>query len=351
MNILIATTHVPFVRGGAEIHAEELHRALTEAGHRAEIVRIPFKWYPAERILDQMLAARLLDLTEVNGDKVDLLIGLKFPAYLIPHPRKVLWILHQHRAAYDLWEHALGDLSRDPAGAQVRHAIMQADRNTMTNATRIFANSRNVASRLARFNQIAATPLYHPPPGAGDFYTGEAQDYLFFPSRLWHSKRQSLVLEALAETRERDIRIRFAGVADAPAYADELRALAVRLGVADQVEWLGHISEEEKRRQYANALAVIYPPVDEDYGYVTLEAMLAAKPVVTCTDSGGTLEFVEHRATGFIAEPTAHALAASLDHIYTHRDEAKMLGAAARARYDALGITWANVVNQLTFTV
>jgi glycosyltransferase involved in cell wall biosynthesis len=162
MNILIATTHVPFVRGGAEIHAEELHRALIEAGHRAEIVRIPFKWYPAERILDQMLAARLLDLTEVNGDKVDLLIGLKFPAYLIPHPRKVLWILHQHRAAYDLWEHALGDLSRDPAGAQVRHAIMQADRNTMTNATRIFANSRNVASRLARFNQIAAYAALSP---------------------------------------------------------------------------------------------------------------------------------------------------------------------------------------------
>lgn len=349
MNILIATTHVPFVRGGAEVHAEELQHALASSGHRAEIVRVPFKWYPAERILDHMLAARLLDLTEVNGDKVDLLIGLKFPAYLIPHPRKVLWILHQHRAAYDLWEHPLGDLWRDSAGAQVRHAIMQADRNTIQQATRIFANSRNVAARLARFNSIAATPLYHPPPNAGDFYTAEAQDCLFFPSRLWHSKRQALILEALAETTARDIRIRFAGVADAPAYADELRALALRLGVADRVEWLGHITEEEKRRQYAHALAVVYPPVDEDYGYVTLEAMLAHKPVITCTDSGGTLEFVEHRTTGLIAEPTAHAIAASLDYIWTHRDEAQTWGTAARARYDALGITWANVVNQLTF--
>ena len=40
------------------------------------------------------------------------------------------------------------------------------------------------------------------------------------------------------------------------------------------------------------ALGVIFPPLDEDYGYVTLEAMLAAKPVITCTDSGGPLEFV-----------------------------------------------------------
>lgn len=351
MNILIATTHVPFVRGGAEVHAEELQRALAEAGHRAEIVRIPFKWYPAERILDHMLGARLLDLTEVNGDRVDLLIGLKFPAYLIPHPRKVLWILHQHRAAYDLWEHPLGDLWRDSAGAQVRHAIMQADRNAIQQATRIFANSRNVAARLARFNRINATPLYHPPPNSTEFYTDAAQDYLFFPSRLWHSKRQALVLEALAETIARDIRIRFAGVADAPAYAEELRALAARLGVADRVEWLGHITEEEKRRHYAHALAIVYPPVDEDYGYVTLEAMLARKPVITCTDSGGTLEFVEHRATGFIAEPTAHALAASLDYIWLHRDEAQTWGVAARARYDSLGITWANVVNQLTFSV
>src|SRR5437773_2205296 len=127
MRILIATVQVPFVRGGAEVLAEGLRDALHREGHQAEIVAIPFKWYPPERILDQMLACRLLDLTESSGTPVDRVIGLKFPAYLIPHPNKVLWIVHQHRSAYDLWDHPLGDLINFPNGVQVRDAIRLAD--------------------------------------------------------------------------------------------------------------------------------------------------------------------------------------------------------------------------------
>src|SRR5439155_3184295 len=67
---------------GAEIHAEGLLQALRVEGHEAEIVAVPFKWYPPERILETMLACRLLDLTESAGTRVDRVIGLKFPAYL-----------------------------------------------------------------------------------------------------------------------------------------------------------------------------------------------------------------------------------------------------------------------------
>src|SRR5262245_8557462 len=83
MRILIATVQVPFIRGGAEVHAEGLRDALIDSGHEAEIIAVPFKWYPPERIIDHMLACRLLDVTEVMGTPVDLLIGLRFPAYLI----------------------------------------------------------------------------------------------------------------------------------------------------------------------------------------------------------------------------------------------------------------------------
>src|SRR3954462_3359539 len=118
MKVLVVTAQAPFVRGGAEIHAEGLCSALRAAGHQAEIAAIPFKWYPPEAIPPQMLACRLLDMTESDGMKIDVLIGLKFPAYLIPHPNKVLWVLHQHRPAYDLWDHALGDLAPHPRGAE-----------------------------------------------------------------------------------------------------------------------------------------------------------------------------------------------------------------------------------------
>src|SRR5258708_33811416 len=102
MRILIATTHVPFVRGGAEMHADGLRQALRVAGHEAEIVALPFKWYPPETILDHMLACRLLDLTEVMGAPVDIFIGFKFRAYMTHHPNKVLWPCHLQSTHYDL---------------------------------------------------------------------------------------------------------------------------------------------------------------------------------------------------------------------------------------------------------
>ncbi len=346
MRILIATTHVPFIRGGAEVHAEGLRDALQAAGHDVEIVAVPFKWYPPEKVLDHMLACRLLDLTEVAGTPVDLLIGLKFPAYLIPHPRKVLWILHQFRTAYDLWDHELGDLIYRSDGAEVRDAIRDADRRLIPEARRIFANSGNVAARLKYFCGIDAVPLYHPPPNAEKFFTKPAADYIFFPSRLCLPKRQALVLEALAHTK-RPVRVKFAGAADQPAYKNELRSLAHKLRVQDRVEWLGLISEEEKRELYAFSLAVIYPPLDEDYGYVTLEAMLAEKPVITCTDSGGPLEFVRHLETGLIAEPQAQSIAGALDSIWENREAAKNWGEAGRSLYRTMNISWDGVVRKL----
>ncbi len=346
MRVLIGTTHVPFIRGGAEAHAEGLRDALIAAGHEAEIVAVPFKWYPPEKILEHMLACRLLDLTEVAGLPVDLFIGLKFPAYLIPHPRKVLWILHQFRTAYELWDHPLGDLIYSPNGHGVRDAIREADRRIISQSRKVFANSANVAARLKEYCGIDSTPLYHPPPEAEKFHTATAEDYLFFPSRLCLPKRQALVLEALAQTHH-PVRVRFAGTPDNPTYASELKALARKLCVQDRVSWLGQISEEAKRDLYARARAIIYPPIDEDYGYVTLEAMLASKPVITCSDSGGPLEFVREGETGLIAAPTAAALGLAMDHLWENTSEAKRMGDSGRVLYDRLNINWAEVVRKL----
>ncbi len=346
MRILIATVQVPFIRGGAEIHAENLRDAIRAAGHEAETIAIPFKWYPPEKILDHMLACRLLDVTEVAGTIVDTVIGLKFPAYFIPHPNKVLWILHQHRTAYELWDHPLSDLIYYPNGSQIRDAIREADRRLLPEARAIYANSRNVATRLKTYCGIDSTPLYHPPPHAEQFYSSPAEDYIFFPSRLCVPKRQRLVLEALALTKQ-PVRIYFAGVADHPSYMGDLKSSARKLEAAGRVVWLGQVSEDEKRRHYARSLGVVYPPVDEDYGYVTLEAMLASKPVITCNDSGGPLEFVLEGETGLIAGPTPENLAAALDTLWADRERAKAWGEAGRALYQSLGLTWEKVVKKL----
>ncbi|HVG38626.1 MAG TPA: glycosyltransferase family 4 protein, partial [Pyrinomonadaceae bacterium] len=307
---------------------------------------IPFKWYPPERILDHMLACRLFDVTEAAGATIDLVIGLRFPAYLIPHPRKVLWILHQHRAAYDLWGHPSENMDAYPGAAQVRESIQRADRAFIPQAEKVFANSRNVADRLRKYCGLESTPLYHPPPGAEEFYCAEPEEYLYFPSRLCQAKRQTLVIEALAQTK-RPVRVRFSGSPEIPAYADDLAAFARRHGVERRVEWLGQLTEGQKRDAYARALGVVYPPLDEDYGYVTLEAMLASKPVIVSRDSGGPLEFVREGETGIVADPTLEALAAGMDELWGDREGARRMGEGGRRAYDELRITWPHVVSQL----
>ena len=346
LRILIATVRVPFVDGGAEILAAGLCRVLIEAGHRAEIVAIPFKWYPPERILDQMLACRLLDLSETVGVAVDRLIGLKFPAYLIPHPRKVLWLLHQHRQAYDLWQHPLNDLHQYSTGAEVRAAIHRADTELIPQARGVFTISNNVAARMSRYCGLQGTPLYHPPQDSGLFYTCPMEDFFYFPSRINALKRQDLVLEALAQTRL-PVKICFSGPANEGAFERMCVTLAQKKGCADRVQWLGPVSEESKRDLYARSLGVLFPPVDEDYGYVTLEAMLARKPVITCADSGGPLEFVVNRQTGLVCEPTPQSLAAAMDELWENRESARRLGEAGRQRYSDLRIDWSTVLDRL----
>jgi glycosyltransferase involved in cell wall biosynthesis len=346
VRIIIATVQIPFVSGGAESHAEGLKSALIAEGHEASIVTVPYNPAVPEHIPDQMLACRLMVLSEVLGTRVDRLIALKFPAYLIPHPHKIVWVLHQHRAAYDLWDYPFEDLSATPRGVMVREAIRRADQ-LLAEAAAVYANSKNVANRLAHFCGIAAQPLYHPPPNAESFYCArETEEYFFFPSRLSASKRQSLVLEALALTKQK-VKVRFAGVPDSAEYGKRLKSLGEKLGLESRVEWLGFIPEEEKREHYAKAIAVIFPPVDEDYGYITLEAMLSSKAVITCDDSGGPLEFVMHKETGLIAKPTATALAKALDGFWQDRTLAATYGRSGRDHYRHLKLSWPEVVRQL----
>lgn len=347
MRIVIATVQVPFVWGGAEYHAKELKEALKRAGHEAEIVAVPFKWYPPERIPEHILACRLFDLTESCGNKIDLLIGLKFPAYYFPHPNKVLWILHQHRQAYELWGTEYSDLHLLPVGPAVREAIIRADNLYIKEARKIFTNSQNVSSRLKRFNQIPSIPLYHPCPNADKFYCETYDNYILFPSRLTNIKRQHLAVEAMRYVKS-PIKLYVVGRADVPAYREHLEKLVRQYNLEEKVKFFDFVSEEEKRALYARCRAVLFPPYDEDYGYVTLEAFYSSKAVITCTDSGGPLEFVENGETGLICEADPQKIAEAIDILGDSESLARRMGENAREKILSMNISWERVVRELT---
>src|SRR5204863_8337101 len=142
--------------GGTEIFADGLVDALRTAGHEAELVSVPFKWYPNDRVLTQAFLWRLLDLEESNGRPIDAVIATKFPSYVVKHPNKVVWLLHQFRQAYELDGTYLGQFSDSAEDRATVQAVRRLDGVALGEARRVFATSRNVADRLQRFNGIAA---------------------------------------------------------------------------------------------------------------------------------------------------------------------------------------------------
>jgi glycosyltransferase involved in cell wall biosynthesis len=340
LKILVTANLVPFIHGGAEYHIAGVVRALQHAGHDVELLRLPFRFSPEADIVRAMEHATSLDLIQPNGVSIDQVISLQFPGYGVKHPDHRVWVMHQHRAVYELFDAAGGT----PALAKLRERVTTFDNAALASANAVFANSRRVAERLQHFNGIAATPLYHPPTHAETFHCNTALPYVFFPSRLETLKRQHLVIEAARRMRS-SLKIVLAGDG---GQREALAGLIERHNLGDRVALIGHVSEAEKRAFYARALAVVFPPFDEDYGYITLEAMLSSKPVVTCTDSGGPLEFVRHEDTGWVESPDADALAARLDWIAAHPRDAANAGLRGREAFADLNISWSRVVDVLT---
>lgn len=334
MDVAVCGAQVPFTRGGAELLMENLVGALRDAGHRAELVQIPVGW-EKDRLFDSPLAWRLAPVD------ADVVIATNFPSYFVRHPRKVVWLLHQHRGAYDMVDADWNDLGLDPVSLETQRQLTEWDNRALGEAREIFTISDVVGDRLARFNGLASTTLYHPPPLFDRLQSGSAVDYVLLPSRLASNKRPGLLLEAMAHLRS-TTRVVLAG--DGPLRG-QLALRAKELGVEDRLVMPGYVSDDELVELFAGALAVVYPPIDEDYGYVTLQAFAASKPVITCSDSGGVLEWVVDGENGCVGDGSAEAMARAIDDFAAAPALAAELGARGRQRVE--GLSWRPVVDRL----
>ena len=339
--VVVCEAQVPFVHGGAEIHVRELTRELRTRGYDAELVSVPFKWYPKSEILPHAAAWRLLDLSESNGRPIDLVIASKFPTYFVRHPSKVAWLIHQYRAAYELCGTVYSDFGHNEADLGLRDTLIRLDTEMLGECRHVFANAQNTADRVRKYNGIAAQALYHPPRLAPRLEAGDYESYVLSVGRIESVKRVDLLVSAMARV-DKPIRMVVAG--DGTQRANAERA-AHDAGVADRVDFLGAVDDERLLALYRDTLAVLYPPYDEDFGYVTLEAFLARKPVVTATDSGGPNEFVVDGLNGYSVAPEPEAIAAAINALARDRRRAAAMGDAGYDR--ARAITWDGVIEKL----
>lgn len=339
MRILVASPRVPFAHGGAEITAERLTDELRTRGHDADLVTVPFKWYPGAHVLTNAMTWRMLDLDEVDGRKVDLLIATKFPSYVARHPNKRVWLVHQFRQAYELDGTDLGQFSQSAEDRATVRAVHELDRRTLGEARKLAAISRNVAARLKRYLDLEAEVIL-PPPQQISYRFESYGDFVLSVGRLDRAKRIDLLLEAIAS--DESLRCVIAG--EGPD-RDRLEQIARRHGLNGRAEFRGRVSEAELADLYARCLGVHYAPVDEDYGMVPYEAFMAEKPVVTTTDAGGPLDVVSDRSTGLVVAPEPTEVAAAWRFLLDHPDDVARFGRAGRAI--AQEVTWDRAIEQL----
>ncbi len=344
-NIIIAGVKVPFTRGGQDVLVRTLKEELVKRGHEVDTVELP-QCSRKEELLNQAAMWRMLDLREFSGRKVDLVIATKFPTYYLRHPKKSIWLVHQQRAIYDLYNGRFSDISDDPRDEELRRMLVEGDKKAIGEAAYISAISKNVALRLLQYNGVKAEVLYPPLKSTDKYYTAPAKDYILSVSRICSIKRVDLIVKALPKINF-GIKLKVVGKADEASVMEYLKNEIAKHHLQDRVEFLGGVSEEELLKLYAESLAVFYAPFDEDYGYVTLEAMASSKPVVTATDSGGILEFVINDKTGLIAKPNSDSIAMAVNRLADNKQFAATLGQNGKALLDEVNLSWDKVIKGL----
>ncbi|MCE5258216.1 MAG: glycosyltransferase family 4 protein [Chloroflexi bacterium] len=344
LRVAVCTAQEPFEVGGAEVLADALIEHLRAWGCTVDLVRIPLSWDPREDLIKSYLVWRLINVKHSISDNlpIDRVIALKFPSYVVDHPYKVTWLIHQFRQIYDLYGTPYSNFDNSPSDVQLREAIRRIDITTLRESRHLFSISANVAKRLTRYNNIESEVLYPPPSLDGSFHNDGYGDYVLSVSRLNLLKRVDVLVRAMGLVKT-PIRCLIAGRGPD---MEELQTLARNVGAERRIDFLGFVDNDRLIQLYAGALAAYYAPVDEDYGLATLEAMKSGKPLLTASDSGGVLEFVENRVTGLISAPNdAAALARNLDELYEDRNLTESLGAKAAAR--VAHITWETTIRRL----
>jgi glycosyltransferase involved in cell wall biosynthesis len=377
---VVAPSPIPFTVGGAENLFWGLQSYINECtSHDCELIKLASPESNLEQLIDSYA-----NFSELELDHFDCVISTKYPAWMVRHRNHVCYLQHRLRGLYDTY-HFTGlqkvvcwsypDMREAAALAKTLEQIGDRDISAVFQACKEFLSLRSNASilqfpgpfsrwlihyldslgmapgRISRYASISrvvqqrrdyfpdgvpVTVLYHPPRLSGFYCSGD--NYLFTVSRLDGPKRIALLVKAMRHVKA-DIPLLIAGTGP-----DEERIKALAAGDS-RIQFLGFVNDRELLDYYANALLVPFVPYDEDYGLITIEAMMSAKPVLTLTDSGGPNEFVRNGETGFSVPPTAKAIAEKIDYLCEHRTEACEMG--RKARDVVANIRWDRVVNGL----
>ena len=316
-------------RGGAEAFHEGFCAGLREHGWNVDKIQIGSDESTFDHIMEMYLHCYDLDVSQY-----DLVISSKAPSYAVRHPRHLCYLQHTIRVFYDMFDAEFP--APDESLIRQRQRIQTLDTGLLApqRVAHIFTNGDETLRRLHRYNGLDGEVLY---PGLlrDHFRTGRFDHYLFLPGRLHRWKRVGLLIDAMRHVRS-NIELRIAGT------GEDYEKFVERAADDPRIRFLGRISDEACIEQYANALAVPFVPLMEDFGYITLEAFRSGKPVITCTDSGTPADLVLRSDAGIVADPTAEGIASAIDKLASDPTRASEMGESGHQLSQS--ITWDTAV-------
>jgi glycosyltransferase involved in cell wall biosynthesis len=337
---------VPFVYGGGRNIVNWLHESFLAQNIDSEVIWLP-QSEDSSNVIEQMADFRTLDFSFA-----DQVITIRPQSHAIKHERKKIWLIHQNRGYYDLWNTSHSIVPNNSKHRKIRSELIKLDTEYLTEAKKIFVNSKNMQKRLLKFNQIQSEVLYpHLPSHLREFNDSvntEDNSTLVYISRIEHFKRQHLILESFRYVQSNS-KLILGGQLINPGYGKYLKYLIWRWNLQGRVQFIpSFIPESEKNELIQNSMALVYIPFDEDsYGYPSLEASLHGKPILTTSDSGGVLEYVDHLKNGYISKPDPKDLAKWIDYIRFNCSINRSLGELNRHTPAKLNISWEKVVRSL----
>lgn len=380
MNIaILAPSPVPFVLGGAEnLWSSLLDYLNTHTEHQADLIKLP----SPERNFWEIVASYRA-FSELNLDHFDVVIVTKYPAWMVQHSGKVLYLQHKLRGLYDTYPQHLSSALPDHPALTSLKVLLQTEQPNYAHLPELWrlldllktqANqlphdyfslpspliraivhfmdrialqtgevqhymtlSKTVADRADYF-PISVTPQVLAHPSGLVSHAPRAYRTIFTTSRHDSAKRLDLLIRAYRQTQVSYPLL----IAGEGPQTEALKHLAQG---DNRIQFLGRLSPEALSRAYSEALYVPFMPYQEDLGLITLEAFNSQKAVLTTTDSGGAAEIVQHQRTGLVVEPNVDAIATAITELCANEAQTIAMG---KAGYDSVqNIQWRTLCEQL----
>jgi len=283
----------------------------------------------------------------IKLDDYDLINAHQTPAEWIRNRNSpVLWYCHSpNREAFDLYKWRMK--RRTPLQKAIFWTSIKAFKHhefqVVPKIEYLFTNSQNSQGRIKKYLRKESEILY-PGVETEKFSCRAYEKFFFYPSRIAPEKELEYAIEAfrLFSRDAKGWKLILAGsVSDRSEHQVYLKKIKSMCG--ENISIKMNLSNKELLDYYSRCSAVLYTPVNEDFGLVPLEAMASSKPCLA-RQEGGPRETINNGIDGFLVS-SPQQMAEKMLYLAENAEQCALMGKAGRDKVKRQ-FTWSNFLDR-----